>query len=196
MNEQETRRVAYQIAESILAADVPPHPLSIHTASGLTEGQAIEALTSSSFGFVSRRLAAQRVADGSAVTSTTLASDSVLTLTLAASSKYIFEVIGFAINAGHQEGLKIALNGTVGVTAIKAQVKIFADNLFAFTRVAALNSDVGAWVGTGDSSFEIRGSIETSTAGTLLVQIAQNATGASAGVILQRCSNMTAVKVG
>jgi hypothetical protein len=101
MNEQETRRLAYLTAASLAAADVAPHSLtSTHTVTGLTAGSALEAVTSSSFGFVNRTLTKQRTSDGTAVTSTTLASDSVLTVTLAASSNYIFEIVGFVINAG------------------------------------------------------------------------------------------------
>ena len=181
--EQDIKRIAYNV---ILGGTAP------------TAGDSFEATSSTILGFVGRILKAYRTADGTANTGTTLADDSVLTVTLAASTNYQYELFGFSTNAGAAEGIKVALSGTVGVTSMKAQISIFDDTLntlVGFARVTALGSAVGAGLSSGVNYFEIKGCIETSTAGTLLLQAAQNAAGAGAGVTVQRGTSLVALRV-
>ena len=202
--EQDIRRIAWGTHVDFPTTTTPHHAQSHtltgsdHTAASLTAGDIFEATSATAFGFVGRILKAYRTADGTAVTNTTLTNDPVLTLTLAASSNYDFKILGFSSNAGAAEGIKVALSGTVGVTHLKAQIYIYDDTLntlVAFARVTALGSSVGAGLSSGDNFFEIRGSIETSTTGTFLLQSAQNAAGASAGVTVQRASSLIALRV-
>jgi hypothetical protein len=207
IGDDDTRRIAYNVGETFHTAignSAPHHAqshaftASDHTAAGLTAGQALEAASATTAAWVSRFLKAYKTADGTAVTDTTLVSDSLISITLPASSNYSFEIIGFVINAGGTEGVKVALAGTVGVTALKAQVTIYDGTLgsiVTFQRVTALASEAGGAVSIGSNYFTIRGTIETSTAGTLLLQTAQLATGAGAGVITQRGTVLEAVRV-
>lgn len=132
------------------------------------------------------------------VTDTTLTDSTQLTLTLDASSEYEFSMYIFFLNDGATEGFKAALSGTVGVSAIIAQISIYDDNLnslVGFARVTATGSSVGAGLSSGSNYAEIKGSILTTTTGTFLVQFAQNATGASAGVHIEVGSTFRVVKV-
>ena len=137
-------------------------------------------------------------ADGVAVTDTTLVSDATLTVSLVAGVKYGFRFRCFTINAGAAEGVKFALSGTATVTAMKAMITIFDDvlnTMVALSRVTALGSSVGAAMSTGDGFATVDGVIECNAAGTFVVQLAQNATGANAGVIMQRNSSMEIVRL-
>lgn len=205
LSEQDIKRISYGIHLGYGASTAPHHAQAHtltgadHTLSGATAGQALEATAATTFGLVSRELRAYRTADGTANTGTTLADDAILTVTLAASSNYTYLITGFFSNAGATEGLKVALSGTVGVTAMKAQISIWDDtlnSLVGFARVTALASSVGAGLSSGSNYFEIAGTIESSTAGTLLLQHAQNAAGAGAGVTVQRGSCMVVTKIG
>ena len=117
---------------------------------------------------------------------TTLNGDDELTVNLAASSKYQFEAKLFFLNDGAAEGYKVSINGTVGVADVKAQVSIYDDTLntlVAFARIAALGgAGVGAGLSSGSNFARVEGAIETTTAGTFLIEFAQNAAGAAAGV--------------
>ena len=119
------------------------------------------------------------------VTDTTLVSDSELSVSLAATASYHFRAVLFFLNDGAAEGYKCALSGTVGVGDLKAQISIYDDttnSLAAFARVTALGSSVGAGISSGSNFAVIEGTIETTTAGTFLIQFAQNAAGVNAGV--------------
>lgn len=145
----------------------------------------------------STELAIRKTAD-EIVTDTTIQDDNHLTVSLDASSAYYFHFVLFFTNAGAGEGVKFDINGTVGVSSVKAQVSIYDDTLntlAAFARVEALATSVGAGISSGDNFASIEGTIETSTAGTFLLRFAQNATGASAGVTLEENSSMTLRKL-
>lgn len=148
-------------------------------------------------GFVSV-LTAYKDADQE-VTDTTLAADSELTITLATNGKYQFKFDLFMLNDGAAEGIKVSLNGTATVTDVKAQAFIWDDTLntlVGFARITALGgAGVGAGVSSGSNRVTIEGSIEITTAGTLLLEFAQNATGASAGVHCEVGSSLVAVKL-
>jgi hypothetical protein len=133
------------------------------------------------------------------VTDTTLAGDSELTVTLALNGKYQFELKLFFLNDGAAEGIKVGLGGTATVTDVKAQVSIYDDtlnSLVAFGRITALGgAGIGAGVSSGSNFTKIEGAIEITTAGTFLLQFAQNATGASAGVHCEVGSSMVVTKL-
>lgn len=133
------------------------------------------------------------------VTDTTLASDSELTVTLALNGKYQFKFDLFFLNDGAAEGIKVSLAGTATVTDIKAQVSVYDDtlnSLVAFARITSLGgAGVGAGVSSGSNFASIEGAIEITTAGTFLLQFAQNATGASAGVHCEVGSSMVVTKL-
>jgi len=133
------------------------------------------------------------------VTDATLVSDSELTVTLALNGKYQFRLPLFFLNDGAAEGVKVSLAGTATVTDIKAQVSIYDDtlnSLVAFARITALGgAGIGAGISAGSSYVLIEGAIEITTAGTLLLQFAQNALGAGLGVHCEVGSSMTVTKL-
>ena len=132
----------------------------------------------------------RKTADESVTNSTTHQSDDHLTVNLAASSSYAFEIWGFWTTAGATAGITVQLDGTVGVSSLKADVAHIdnSTNAFsAFQRITAFNSAVGVGL-TGDNSFYIRGVIETSTAGTFLLEWAQNSADAGNATTLQENS--------
>lgn len=108
---------------------------------------------------------------------------------LGASAKYKFRFVLFTRQEGTTEGIKLALNGTVGVTSLKASVWIWnqvANSLGQLGRLEAFGATVGFTIpNSGDHYCEILGTIETSTAGNFKAQFAQNATGGSAGVSVE-----------
>ena len=119
------------------------------------------------------------------ITNTTLADDSELSLILGTGSKYGFEFRLFVLNDGVAEGYKVALGGSVGFSDLKAQILIYDDTLnalAAFARITATGTSVGGGLGIGNNYAEVKGSIRTTTSGTFVLQFAQNAVGASAGV--------------
>lgn len=135
----------------------------------------------------------EKPADASAITDTTLVTDAHLTVNLTASSKYKFRACLFTTSGGVAEGFKVAVTGSAGVTSMKVQVTIYDDTLNAiagFGRVTAINTAVGAALSAGDNYATVEGTIETSTAGTFALSWAQNAAGASAGVAVQRNSDL------
>lgn len=132
------------------------------------------------------------------VTDTTLTSDSELNVVLAATSAYQFRAAIFFLNDGAAEGYKCALSGTVGVADLKAQISIYDDttnSLAAFARITSLGSSVGAGISSGANFAVIDGTIETSTAGTFIVQFAQNAAGVAAGVHHEIGCSLSMVKL-
>lgn len=204
ITEIDVQRIAYLVHQywDSSATTAPHHAQahtltgSDHTASGLTTGTFLEATGATAFGFVARYLKVLRTADSSDITSATLADDGVITVSLAASSNYDFRLNGFITNGG-TEGVKLAMNGTVGVTALKAQIIIYDDSSNAIAtmgRVTALGSSVGVDLVAGVHFFEIKGTIETSTAGTLLLQTAVNSVTPSA-LIVQRGTSMQAMRL-
>lgn len=138
-----------------------------------------------------------KTADESVASSTVLQDDDHLTVTLGASASYWFKFFLFHNNVGALEGIKVAVSGTAGVTSLKAQITITDDTTnttAALARVTAFGSAVGAGLGAGDNYTEIQGVIETSTAGTFLLQFAQNASGTNA-VTMQRGSSLVALRI-
>ena len=131
------------------------------------------------------------------VTTTTLATDSELTVSLAASSKYHFTAHLFILNDGAAEGFKVAITGTVGITDLKAQAIIFDDTLnsiVGFARITAIDTAVGAAESSGSNYARVEGTIETTTAGTFALSFAQNAAGANAGVHMEVGSSLVAMR--
>ena len=127
------------------------------------------------------------------VTDTTLVSSTELTVTVAASTRYGFRAIIFALNDGAAEGIKLTMAGTATAFSMRAQVYIYDDalnTLAGFGRTTTLGTAVGAGLSSGSNYCLIEGGIQTTAAGTFLVQFAQNATGANAGVHLEVDSNM------
>lgn len=133
------------------------------------------------------------------VTGTTLTADTELAVTLATNGKYQFRLALFFLNDGATEGVKVSLNGTAVVTDVKAQVSIYDDtlnSLVAFGRITSLGgAGIGAGLSSGSNYATIEGAIEITTAGTLLLEFAQNAAGASAGVHCEVGSSMTVTKL-
>lgn len=130
-----------------------------------------------------RGAAVYKSTDESINNSTTLQNDDELSVSLAASAKYWFRFYLFTNNAAALEGIKLGLNGTAGVSALKAQITIYDDTtnaIVAFGRVTAFGSSVAAGLSSGDNVSIIEGSISTSTAGTFLLQWAQNVSGGGA----------------
>lgn len=136
-----------------------------------------------------------KAADEVIASSTTLQADDHLTVNLAGSAIYKFQLQLFTNNIGAAEGIKLALAGTVGVSSLKAQISIYDDvttnALAAFARVTALNSAVGVVLPAGDNYAIIEGVIETTTSGTLRLDWAQQVVGASVSRILRNSSFMT-----
>lgn len=132
------------------------------------------------------------------VSNTTLQDDDALTLSLAASSIYKYKLFIFVAAAGTAEGFKAALSGTVGVTSMKAEITLFDDvsnTMVALDRVTALNSSVGGGLSIGTAFCTIEGTIETSTAGTLLLSWAQSSGIGLAATTVQRGSSMIVEKI-
>lgn len=137
-------------------------------------------------------LDAYKTADEDVLDSTTPQNDNQLTESLLASSTYKFEIEGFYTTASANAGIKVELSGTVGVTSLKANVHLYDDandNFDVVARVTALDSPAGTDE-TGDNHFTITGTIETSTAGTFLLQWAQNTADAVNATTVQRNSSM------
>lgn len=134
-----------------------------------------------------------RKAADETVVDATIQADNELTVSLAATTGYYFRFTLFFSNGGIGEGFQVDLSGTVGVTALKAEVSIYDDtlnSLAAFARVTALGSAVGAGISSGSNYALIEGTIKTSTAGTFFLRWAQNAVGAGAGVTVQAGSGL------
>lgn len=131
----------------------------------------------------------RKTADESVTNSTVHQADDHLTVNLAASSSYAFEIYGFWTTAGATAGITVQLDGTVGISSLKADVIHYENSADTYTisRITAFNSAVGQ-ADTGDNSFCIKGVIETSTAGTLLLEWAQNAADAVNATTLQENS--------
>lgn len=142
-------------------------------------------------------LSAYKTGDQSS-SSTTLADDSALSVSLAASTKYAFEITLFVSAASAVEGFKCALSGTCGVGQLKTQITIFDDvsnAMAALDRVTAFAASVGAGLSLGNAMATMAGTIEVSTAGTFLVQWAQNAGIGAAATTVQRGSVMEVQKL-
>ena len=126
-------------------------------------------------------------------TGTTLQDHNELTVNLPASTACYFRFVLKILNDGAAEGIKVAVNGTAGVSALKAQVYIYDDTLntlAGFGQTTAFDSAIGAGLSSGVNEVIIEGSILTTTAGTFLLRFAQNAAGAGAGVHIQPQSSM------
>lgn len=117
--------------------------------------------------------------------------DDHLTVSLAASSAYAFEIHGHWTTAAATAGISVQLDGTVGVSSLKADVIHYghAGDDFTIERITAFNAPVGV-AGTGDNSFVIKGTIETSTAGTFFLEWAQNTADAGDATTLQENSTL------
>ncbi len=140
---------------------------------------------------------AYKSADESLNTSTTLQDDDELSVTLSASTVYAFKFWIMTNNANAAEGAKFALNGTVGVSNLQAQVQIADDTLdtqAGFSRITSFGSAVEATLSAGTNISIIAGTIETSTAGTFLLQWAQKVSGAN-NLTVQRGSYLSAERV-
>ena len=131
----------------------------------------------------------RKAADESVTNSTTHQADDHLTVNLAASSSYAFEIYGFWTTAGATAGITVQLDGTAGVSSLKADVIHYENSADTYTvsRITAFNSAVGQ-TDTGDNSFCIKGVIKTSTAGTMFLEWAQNAADAVNATTLQENS--------
>lgn len=144
-------------------------------------------------------LNAYKTADESVTNSTTPQDDDHLSLSLAASSKYRFEIFAPWTTAA-TAGLKTELSGTVGVTNLIAEIQMIdtaLNQLAAEQIVTALETGDGSGIGGGANHLlKIKGAIETSTAGTLVLQWAQNAADAVNATIVKRGAFMAAVKIG
>jgi hypothetical protein len=130
----------------------------------------------------------RKTADES-ISSATIQADDHLTVNLAASSMYQFEIWGFWTTAGATAGIQVQLDGTVGVSSLKADIIHYDNSADALltARITAFNSPTGR-DDTGDNSFMIKGCIETTTAGTLFLEWAQNTLDAGNATTLQENS--------
>ena len=140
---------------------------------------------------------AYKTSDTSRDTTTSPTADAHLTTSLAASSNYAFRFVLFTSNVGALEGVQFQLDGTVGITSLKAQIQIYDDTtnaIAAFGRITAFNSAVGVALSTGSNCSFIEGSIETSTAGTFALEWAQAVSGGNA-TVLQRNSYLAITKI-
>lgn len=133
-------------------------------------------------------------ADEVVTNSAVLQDDDHLFTDLEANATYWFKFFVFHINAGATEGIKFALNGTVGVTSLKAQVRIGAGAASADSRVTAFGSAIGVSAALATSYSEVTGTIETSTAGTFKLQWAQNTAGTGA-TTRERNSSLVMLRV-
>lgn len=130
-------------------------------------------------------ITAYKSADQSITSSTVLTDDTALTVNLAASTKYRFRLIVFFTSVG-AGGIKVALNGTAGVTSLKAQiVDWYATGLNALGRVTAFGSSISSTASAITGCSVIEGTIEVSTAGTFKLQWAQVASDVSATTVQQ-----------
>lgn len=133
------------------------------------------------------------------VTTTTLTSSSNLSVTLTKARKYKFKVVVFSLNDGATEGIKLSLAGTATATSIKGQVYIYDDTLNTLVALARITSLGGAGVGAGLSAGAgfsvIEGTIDVANGGTFLLQFAQNAAGASAGVHVEVNSSIEVLAI-
>ena len=145
----------------------------------------------------STELRIRKTADKPITNSTVPEADNHLTVTLDASSAYEFEITGFWTTAGATAGIKVQLDGTVGVSSLKADVILFdytTNAMSALDRITAFNAAVGSGL-TGDNSFMIRGTIVTSTSGTFFLEWAQNAADLVNATTLQANSSLILEKL-
>lgn len=174
---------------------------AVEDAAAPSAGQVLTATSATAVAWSSTYLptiGAHKAADESVTASTTLQDDNHLTVSLLASSIYAFRAFLFFNTAGAAPGFKAALNGTAGVTSLKAQVSIYDDTtnaLTSYNRWTAFAAATGSVPTAGNNSCVIEGTIETSTAGTLLIQWAQNVSDA-ANTTVQRNSNLLAWRLG
>ncbi len=138
-------------------------------------------------------------ADETKASDNTPGDDSELLVALEASSTYRFRALLFIDNDGATAGFRAQMDCTVAVTSIKYSGKIFdvsTDGVFPAHRSVLQGqfSATGGEIGTTETFAEIEGTVETSGAGTLSVQWAQNTADAS-DTTVQRNSFLEAVKV-
>jgi hypothetical protein len=124
------------------------------------------------------------------VANNTPQNDDHLVVNLPASSRYQFKFYLFATSPA-TAGLLLQLDGTAGVSSLKANIQIFDSTgaLVAFARKTAFNSSTGVDF-TGDAYAVIEGVIEVSTAGTFRLEWAQNTTDAGNATVLQENSSL------
>lgn len=149
----------------------------------INEASVIEQLTG---------LAIRKTADETVTNSTTPQADNHLTVNLLASSSYYFRFVIHHTTASANAGIKVQLNGTVGVSNLNADVYLFdhGGNVhFDIAQITALAAANGA-NSTGANGVVIEGSIETTTAGTFLLEWAQNTADAVNGTVVQEGSTL------
>lgn len=119
-------------------------------------------------------------------TNNTLADITGLTVNLLASRVYTFEVVLYT-TSNVAAGVKFAISGTAGVTAIiyEAVVNQTAVDVATGTqRTTTLGTAVGDITAVTTAYARITGTWSVSTAGTMTVQFAQNANNAAASSVL------------
>ena len=139
-------------------------------------------------------LYAYKSSDESVTNSTTLQADDALTVTVAASTKYAFRAKLFVNADGAVSGVKVGVNGTSTITAMKVQVYIYDDvlnSLVGFARLTTLGSaGVGAGLSTGVGYVIVEGSVDINGAGTFYIEWAQNTVDAVNAVTVQVASDL------
>jgi len=117
------------------------------------------------------------------VTSSTTLTNSSLSLEVEATRYYTF-VARLYTTSNVAGGIKVAIAGTATATSIVYEGFTISGGTTTQTRGAALGAAVGAITAVTAAYVEIKGSILTNAAGTLLVQFAQNASNAAATTLL------------
>lgn len=134
--------------------------------------------------------------DESVSSSTTLQDDDQLFVTLAANAIYSISGALF-MNLAAASGLKVAFNGTAGFNNFIVQIDIWNDA--KTTSSAGRTTSFGTAIahggaGSGSHFVEIGGTIETTTAGTLIIQWAQDTSDPGA-LTMQRGSHMHITRI-
>jgi hypothetical protein len=137
--------------------------------------------------------------DDDEITDTTeLAESDSLVINLLPNSTYNFTFNIYVDSAGAAEGFQAALGGTAGVANLIADIELtdlVTGSLAALSRIDSFDSAVGAVLSIGASLMRIVGTIETSTAGTMLLQYAQADGLGLADTTILRGSNLIAEKL-
>lgn len=134
-----------------------------------------------------------KASDESVTNSTTLQNDDELTTNVVSGTSYTFIAKLFISNAGATAGVKVAMNGTGTVSALKSQVRIFDDvtnTIAELSRATSLGGSVGVGLSTGNAFAMLEGSFTCNGSGTFVVQWAQNTADAGNATTVQSMSSL------
>jgi hypothetical protein len=107
---------------------------------------------------------------------TTMATVTGLSVTLAAARKYSFKLVLYVNDSVAADGVKVDFDGgTATMTTFRAHGTLFDTALLLSSQTSAIATDFAVATVTGDAMVEIHGSMTVNGAGTFIVQAAQNA---------------------